>query len=243
LGEDDIRLEPTLVGGINQTYSEIFPSSVAGLVYGADQETWAVDVDQVISRRTFLGLEGSILRAKGDRDFGTLTNSGFFRIPDSPTLALQKLKFDEQSILLNVNQLIDRDWSVGFDNRLSYSHLDGWFPVIPDTAIGASSVTWNQSALLNQLKFHVLFNHPSGFFARAESLWMRQFDSGYTPSLNSSDFWQHNAFVGYRFLRRRAEVQVGIYNLTDTDYHLNPLSYYEDLPRQRTFAASLKLSF
>jgi hypothetical protein len=50
-------------------------------------------------------------------------------------------------------------------------------------------------------------------------------------------------FVGYRFPRRYAEVRLGILNLTDSDYRLNPLSLHSALPRERTFIASLRLNF
>jgi len=36
---------------------------------------------------------------------------------------------------------------------------------------------------------------------------------------------------------------VGVLNLTDQDYRLNPLNLYPDLPRSRTFAASLQFNF
>jgi hypothetical protein len=32
-------------------------------------------------------------------------------------------------------------------------------------------------------------------------------------------------------------------NLTDRDYHLNPLNLYSELPRERTLAASFKFNF
>ena len=50
-------------------------------------------------------------------------------------------------------------------------------------------------------------------------------------------------FVGHRFLQRRAEVRVGILNLGDQDYRLNPLNLHEEYPRERTFYAALKLYF
>jgi hypothetical protein len=49
--------------------------------------------------------------------------------------------------------------------------------------------------------------------------------------------------VGYRFLRLRGEVTVGVLNLTDQDYRLNPLSTYLELPRERTFFTRLRVNF
>ena len=52
-----------------------------------------------------------------------------------------------------------------------------------------------------------------------------------------------NAFVGYRFLHRKAELTLGLLNITDQNYNLNPLNLYDELPRSRTLALRLQLSF
>jgi hypothetical protein len=57
------------------------------------------------------------------------------------------------------------------------------------------------------------------------------------------DFWQFNVLAGYRLAQRRIEVTVGLLNLTDQNYQLNPLTLYNDLPRERTFMARLRLNF
>ena len=51
------------------------------------------------------------------------------------------------------------------------------------------------------------------------------------------------AFAGYRFPRRKAELTLGVLNLTDQDYRLNPLTLYDELPRGRTFMSQLRFSF
>ena len=57
------------------------------------------------------------------------------------------------------------------------------------------------------------------------------------------DFWQFNLYAGYRFLQRRAEARVGLLNLGDQDYRLNPLTLYNELPRQRELTVSFKFNF
>jgi hypothetical protein len=52
-----------------------------------------------------------------------------------------------------------------------------------------------------------------------------------------------NAFAGYRFMQNRAEVSVGVLNITDTDYRLNSLNPILDLPRDRTLAVRCRFSF
>jgi len=36
---------------------------------------------------------------------------------------------------------------------------------------------------------------------------------------------------------------LGLLNLTDRDYHLNPLTLYQELPRHRTLAVQLQINF
>jgi hypothetical protein len=88
-----------------------------------------------------------------------------------------------------------------------------------------------------------LFNHPSGFFAGAEALWTLQRNEGYTPALAGADFWQFNAFVGYRFPGRHAEVRLALLNIADQDYRLNPLNLTAQLPRERTLVVRLDFHF
>ncbi len=66
---------------------------------------------------------------------------------------------------------------------------------------------------------------------------------GYSPALASEDFWQHNLIAGFRLKRQRGELSLGVLNLAGTDYHLNPLTPYSELPRERVFIARLKLNF
>ena len=88
-----------------------------------------------------------------------------------------------------------------------------------------------------------MYNHPSGFFARAGALWTMQSNRGYTPDLPGDNFWQFNLEAGYRFARRRAELRFGLLNLTDQDYQLNPLNLTPNLPRDRTLAVRFRFNF
>ena len=64
-----------------------------------------------------------------------------------------------------------------------------------------------------------------------------------TPARPGDNFWQLNVFAGYRFPHRRAEVRLGVLNLTDRDYRLNPLNLVSEPPRERTFYASFRFAF
>ena len=102
---------------------------------------------------------------------------------------------------------------------------------------------------LRPLKFEpcvdltALYNHPSGFFGQAQATWYHQNNLGDSSPLPDEDFWQLNVFAGYRFAQRHAEVRIGVLNLTDQDYRLNPLNLLPDLPRERTLLLSLRFYF
>ena len=64
----------------------------------------------------------------------------------------------------------------------------------------------------------------------------------HTVSLDSTD-WQFDAWLGYRFPRRRAEVRFGVLNISDEDYRLSPRNPHRELPRERTAAVSVKVNF
>jgi hypothetical protein len=98
-------------------------------------------------------------------------------------------------------------------------------------------------ALLHRVDGRVLFNHPSGLFGEAQAIWSRQDNGRDDAALSDDSFWQFNVFSGWRWWRRQAELTVGILNLTDADYRLNPLSGGAEPPRGRTFLARLRVTF
>jgi hypothetical protein len=98
-------------------------------------------------------------------------------------------------------------------------------------------------AVLHHMNLFAIYNHPSGLFGQLQSLWYAQSNRKDVASLPGDDFWQLNVIAGYRFFRRRAEVSVGVLNITSQDYRLNPLNIAPELPRQRTLTVGLKLNF
>ena len=142
-----------------------------------------------------------------------------------------------------VHELPDREWSAGLRYRISRADLKARFPEIPSNAEGAGQVNQDVYGVLNQLNLFLLYNHPSGFFGEVQSIWTAQSNHRYMDDLPGDDFWQHSVWAGYRFPRRVAEIRVGLLNLADRDYRLNPVNLYAELPRARTLSVSLKLNF
>ena len=243
--ENSFRLEPTEIAGLNQNFRSVIPESAAGLLPGAHIETYSASLDQSFASGTFLGVAGEILQSDGSRTVGAFTNSISVALPNRYSGTRQTLDFEEKSLLFTVNQLIGKEWDLGARYRISDANLKSDYPDVPATAIWQAQdpKQADQSALLQQLTLTLGFNHRSGFFAEWLSHWTAQDNSGYTPGLAGADFWQHDIVAGYRFLHRRAEVRVGLLNLTDQDYRLNPLNLTADLPRHRTFMVAAKFNF
>ncbi len=239
--DQSVRLEPSQVAGFNQSYRSLIPESVAGAAANAYFESFGLGLDHRLPSHTYLGVQGEILNSEVRRTIGSFNLRTTFPFPVTPSGTRQEIDFEEKSLLVTVNQLIGEEWSLGASYRLTHADMQVRFPEIPATV--SKGATSHPAAALQQLTLFAAFNHRCGFFTRAESLWNVQSDRGYAPDLPGDDFWQLNFFAGYRFPRRHAELSLGLLNATDRDYHLNPLTLYNELPRQRTLMASLKFNF
>jgi len=241
--DNSVRLEPTQVAGFNQAFRSLIPESVVGLVPGTEFETIAVGFDQSLRSGTWFGIEAQQLSSNGDRDVGAFQSFVDLVAPQTATQTREKLDFRERSLVAYAGQLLGDNFSLGARYRISEAKLDERFPGIPNTATGLDQLESDERATLQQLSLTANFHHRCGAFAQWETSWYHQDNSGFNPSTPGDDFWQQNVIIGYRLPRRRAEVRLGVLNLLDTDYRLNPLNLHADLPRGRTFVASLRLNF
>jgi tetratricopeptide (TPR) repeat protein len=241
--DDSIRLEPTQVGGFVRAYRSLLPESVGGLVPGTVFDTLGTRLDQAVGHGTYVGIEALRLTSSGDRSVGALTHSLPVPVPDSPTQIVQALDFEERSLAVYANQLLGQGWSIGLRYHLSVAELDGQFPSLPGDAPGVSGLEQDERATLGVLELAARFYHPTGWFAEWHSEFFHQQSEGYSPEIADESLWQHHVFVGYRLPRRRAEVRLGLLNLTDEEPHLNPLNLTVAPPRERTFYLSLRLNF
>jgi tetratricopeptide (TPR) repeat protein len=242
--DTSVRLEPTQVGGFNQAYRSLAPESSVGLVPGTRIETISAGIDHVFGSNTFLGIDGEILRSDATRTVGVLTNSDpMAPIADAPSSLQQSLDYQEETLLVTLNQLLGREWAVGARYRLTHADLDQPFSDLSPAVGNQEAFNPHVSAVLHQVNLFAIYQHSCGFFAGWGSIWSGQSNSGYAIPLSDESFWQHNIYAGYRFWQRRGQVQVGLLNLTDADYRLNPLTLYNELPRSRTFQASFRFQF
>jgi tetratricopeptide (TPR) repeat protein len=244
--DQSYQLEPSQVAGFVQSFRSIIPESIAGDNAGAKFETYDLSLEQKFSTGTYLGISGEILNSTVNRVDGVFNYYPNEFDDPIPAGLRENLDYQEKSLLVTVNQLLGRDWSLGARYLLTQAVLNDNFPDVP---VSPPAITnpliprQRTEGVLQQLSLSAIYNHPCGFFAQGEANWYGQNNSGYNPGEPGADFWQFNAFVGYRFLQRRAEVTLGLLNITDQNYSLNPLNLYNELPRSRTLALSLRLNF
>jgi tetratricopeptide (TPR) repeat protein len=242
--DQSIRIEPVQIAGFTQTYRSVIPESVSGLVAGSEFDTWSAAVDHQFKTGTYVSLQGELLESSAERDFGVY--DALFLRPLAASSTPETLDFKEKSLIFTFNQLLSKEWSLGLNYKLSQADLNDRFPGIPaGVAVSPANLLVGQdlSAVLNQLSLSAIYNLPCGFFSVVQSLWFHQSNRGYAQDLPGDDFWHLNLYVGYRFPKRRAEVRVGLMNLTDRDYRLNPLNLHTELPRDRTLTARLRFNF
>ena len=242
--DQSFQLEPSQVAGFVQSYRSIIPESVEGANAGARFETYGVSLEQKFPSGTYIGISGEILDSQVHRTLGT-----FDVLPDELDFAIpsglrEDLDYRERSIACTVNQLVGKEWSFGGRYRISHAELKDDFINVPNGLLFVNfEPRQNTKATLHRADLFAIFNHISGLFAEADASWYAQSNQGYSPDRPGDSFWQFNLFAGYRFPARKAEVQVGLLNISDQDYSLNPLNAYSELPRKRTLAVRFQFSF
>lgn len=236
--DQSFRLEPTQVAGINQTYRSVIPEAVAGSLAGEEFDVYGVALKQKVFASTYLGLEGEIIESDATTEAGAWEIDANAFPPNTPSGLPWGLDYRETNLRAYVNQLIEENWSLGAAYQLSYSELESRLTLEP-----GETLRTDPEALLHQVRLHARYNHESGVFGLAEALWNYQSNRHYEPDLEGEDFWHLNLYVGYRYPRRRWEATLGVLNITDQDYRLNPLNFYQELPRKRTIAVSFRMNF
>ena len=239
------RLEPTEVAGFNQAFRSIIPESVVGDTSGSRFDTIDLSLEQKFDTGTYLALSGEILYSKLNELQGA-----FVFLSDSPLnystypLGLnQSLNYRERSLTFTADQLLGKQWAAGAVYSVSQADLAVDYPEIPFLPNSSFQPRQDLESLLQTVTLHANWNHPSGLFSSFEADWYHQNNYGFSPAEPGDDFWQLNAYAGYRFWHRRAEFTVGLLNLTDQNYNLEPLNLYNEMAHGRTFLARLLITF
>ncbi len=248
--DTSVRLEPVQVAGFTQAYRSLVPESVAGSIAGTRVETVDLGVEQKFWSATYVVLSAEALNSHAGRDVGVFEVDESGNTSASVSKIGENLEYEEYSFAASLYQLVGREWSLGARYRASEATLKTQFPEVPaqlETQFPndpAALIPYRKNrGLLHDLNLFAIYNHPSGIFAEGQASWASQSNGGYPTAPQGHEFWQFNLFAGYRFPRRQAEIRVGVLNLTDQDYRLNPLNLYTELPRHRLLTTTLKFNF
>jgi Tfp pilus assembly protein PilF len=233
--DESYRLEQTQVAGFPQTFRSLISESVVGSVSAPTYETYSLALDLKFPSHTYAGIHAQRLNTDVNRTVGAFALDDGLP-PFSTTSTLEQLRYHENSIGGSINQLLGDMVVVGAGYTFDRVELGDAYPGIP--LAGYNTTQHND---LQETSGYVLFNHPSGFFARADATWYHQINS--QAGQPGDAFVQENLYVGYRFLHRHAELMFGILNLSGQDYHLNPLNAYMELPRERSYILRVNFVF
>ena len=245
--DESVLLEPTEIDGFPQVFRTVIPEGITGSVAAPRFETEGLSLQQKFASKTYLGVELTNIDEQVRRQPGLFVNSQDpTQAPFVPGATSERLSYGERTMLVTLNQLLGDRWSLGVRERLSYSELRDQLDQIPSSVAPTSKVEGE----FNQLQLFATYNDPSGWFARAEAIWFDQHNHGYVPALHGADFWQYNIYAGYRFRRNLGEISLGLLDLADQDYFVNPLNsyyapidFYDTIPRQRTLLVRVRFNF
>ena len=248
--DETVRLEPVQLAGFNQAFRTVIAESLVGSVEAPVYKNVGVSASGAAPTRTWWSLSFNRIDEDVERVVGAFD---IFHLGLNPerTVALpagttEMFAYREEVVAVGVNQLIGNELSVGAKYRQTRAKLRTQLSQI----LGANSTAADRfdRATLREAALYANWNSPEGWFARGEANHFAQTrDSAAggaaTVSLPGDAFWHANAQVGYRFRRNRQEWSGGIFNLTDRDYHLSPLTYFAELPHDRTFFVRVRVSF
>ncbi|HEY3854611.1 MAG TPA: FecR domain-containing protein [Verrucomicrobiae bacterium] len=236
--DQTVRLEPTELAGFPQAFRSLISEEVVGSQSVPTFDTLGGAIDLKLGNRTFAGIQFERLASEANQGQGVfaLENGG---VPAVTSSTVEQLNYVEHAGSISLNQLLGDGFVLGGAYKITQSDLHGSYPDISQAVITAS----HEVSTLQEVDTYILFNHSSGFYTKLEANWYGQKNFGETPGEPYSSFFQENIYSGYRFARRRAELQLGILNLSGGGYNLDPLNVYQELPRKRVFEASFNFIF
>ena len=245
INDSSTSIEPSEVGGFNQSFRSLIPQSAGfGTPPAMLFETWGLGVDHKFPTGTYVDLEGQLLTSTGNQLIGAWTENTIGE-PVVPVSDLsQSQYFQEKDAFASISQLIGKDVSVGA--RYSLTAVD--LSISDASAALPQFVQGHENSTLNELSLFGNYYLPCGFFSQAQGNWWIQHnaDNNFTATGAAepgNDFWQFNLYAGYRFPRRHIEVAIGLVNMFNQGYNIDPVTYFLEQARTRTLVASLKFSF
>jgi len=238
VNDSSTLIEPSEVAGFNQAFRSLIPESTGfGTPPAMQFETFGIGADHKFPTGTYVDAEAQLLTSHGNQLIGAWSNAAPL-VPTSVADLPQAQSFREKDAFLSVNQLIGKELAVGARYSLTSVDLSTKVTMPPGVA---SVYNVHENSTLNEVSLFANFAVPCGFFSQLQANYWRQFDS--LPGEGGDGFWQLNYYAGYRFPHRHVELSVGVINITDQDYHIDPVTYFLEQAHKREFVASMKFNF
>ncbi|MGI6525003.1 MAG: tetratricopeptide repeat protein [Bdellovibrionota bacterium] len=204
-------LEPTLVGGINQFYSDL---------PGTEAENIGVGVDYKIPGSTYLG--GEYVHRNLDTDFAIGTSmydfdfDGGSRVRDILIEDFRELR-DQDLASAYFYQVLSKQLTGTLDYMYSREHLNVDF---------SQELQRHTAALgLKYFATNNIFTYARGVWRQQDRMGSFYFDDG------TSDFWTVDLGIGYRIPDRHGLIKLELLNLADKKFDLDQsLGFYEFIP-------------
>jgi outer membrane receptor protein involved in Fe transport len=112
----------------------------------------------------------------------------------------------------------------------------------PSGTTPSTAFDTHEDSTLNEVSVFANFYVPCGFFSQVQANWWKQ-ENIQSMGEPGDSFAQFNLYAGYRFPRRHAEVMLGVINIGNQDYNIDPVTYFLEQAHTRTFVASFKFNF
>jgi hypothetical protein len=241
LNDSSTLIEPSQVGGFNQEFRSLIPESAGkGTPPATLFETWGLGLDHKFPTRTYVDVEGQLLTSRGGQLIGAWSG-GAVAAPVAVENLPQSQYFQEKDTFASISQLISSDLSVGASYTLTAVDLSTHVTTPPGT-VPPNYFDVHEDSTLNKLSFFANFYVPCGFFSQFQANWWKQENIGSMGEPGDS-FAQFNLYAGYRFPKRHVEMMIGVVNIGNQDYHIDPVTYFLEQAHTRTLVASFKFNF
>ncbi len=222
--EDTGTLEPTLVGGFNQVYTDFS---------GTRSRTYGVGFDYKLSKRTYFGAEANHRDTIEDANFSDslitldLDNGG---LSTTSSIAERAELFYNQEYLTGyLYHVLTSRWVTTLDYNYFMSELTD-----PEVS---------QDISLHKARGALRYFDPQGWFAFAELTFRQQDREGsFFVEDGSNDFWITDIGAGYRFPNRQGSITLRCNNLFDKDFIYDQSVGFEEFVVDNTYG-EIVLSF
>ncbi len=242
--DEPVRLEPNQVSGFIQAFRSVIPENLTGTIPAAKIETANFSVDGKLGPDTYFGM--SFFRSDSDVERNrNAFEAAFFPFPPVNVNGFsfeENFDYEENQITLRLDHLLGDSWATGIRFKWNNAKINKTTPGLPET-ITPFPILQNLEADLINVSWNIRYQSPQGIFARGEYSYWRQDNRNYHPELPGDTFPMVNLELGFRLQSDRGEIFIGLLNATDEDYQINPLNNFNQLPRERTFIVSGRISF